>query len=67
MIKIGGENEHEVLRDSSVLLTTLHEGGDVVGKIGIIGPMRMDYKRVIRAIWDLNRELERFFDTTKEE
>lgn len=67
MIKIGGENEHEVLRDSSVLLSTLHEGGDVVGKIGIIGPMRMDYKRVIRAIWHLNQELERFFEMAKEE
>lgn len=67
MIKIGGENEHEALRDSSVLLSTLHEGGDVVGKIGIIGPMRMDYKRVIQAIWHLNQELESFFDTTKEE
>lgn len=35
-----------------------YEGGGEAGSIGVIGPMRMNYKRVISAVEEVTRELE---------
>ena len=62
VIRIGKENTSLALADSSVIYSTLHDGDDIIGHIGIIGPVRMDYKSVISALWSLNRQLESLLD-----
>ncbi len=49
-IYIGSENRMEIMRESTLIFKTISSGGRVVGAIGIIGPCRMDYPRVITAV-----------------
>lgn len=35
-----------------------YESGTAAGSVGVIGPMRMDYKRAISAVEEISRELE---------
>lgn len=47
-IKIGGENETEELKDCSLVTVNYSLGNKkTAGKIGVIGPKRMDYAKVI--------------------
>lgn len=48
-IRIGDENEDNKLKDLSVL-TTAYSLGDVKGKIGVIGPKRMNYAKMITLL-----------------
>lgn len=49
-VYIGSENAVDVKGNSSLVFRTIKRGGEVVGAIGIIGPRRMDYSRVIALI-----------------
>ncbi len=66
-IKIGTENKLDVMRDCSVITTNYYVGDKVMGRLGIIGPTRMDYaktvaklKRVTESINQLLHDL--YFD-----
>ncbi len=48
-VTIGGENEDEKLRQYSVIATT-YEVGTAMGTVGVIGPRRMPYYRVIPLV-----------------
>ncbi|HTX99117.1 MAG TPA: heat-inducible transcriptional repressor HrcA [Bacteroidota bacterium] len=48
-VTIGGENEDEKLRQYSVIATT-YEVGAATGTVGVIGPRRMPYYRVIPLV-----------------
>ncbi len=48
-VTIGGENEEEKLKPLSVISTT-YTVGDVTGTIGVIGPKRMAYHKMIPLI-----------------
>lgn len=48
-IKIGDENAEDKLKNLSVL-TTAYSFGDVKGKIGVIGPKRMNYAKMITLL-----------------
>ncbi|ACF14279.1 heat-inducible transcription repressor HrcA [Chloroherpeton thalassium ATCC 35110] len=48
-IIIGKENRDSKINDCSIV-TAQYEVGDVLGTIGVIGPTRMDYAKVIRVI-----------------
>ncbi|MGB9780044.1 heat-inducible transcriptional repressor HrcA [Caldanaerobacter sp.] len=56
-VKIGRENRFEEMRELSVIKTTYKINDRVVGTIGIIGPTRMDYKRLISELILMTREL----------
>jgi transcriptional regulator of heat shock response len=43
--------------DMAVVSKTYESGGEG-GSIGVIGPMRMNYRRVISAVEEVTRELE---------
>lgn len=45
-IIIGSDNECEVAQDCSIITATYNIDKDVVGKISLIGPTRMDYAKV---------------------
>lgn len=49
LISIGSENEDEKLKNYSVV-TTSYKVGDVKGNIGVIGPKRMNYARMISLL-----------------
>ena len=49
-IFIGRESGHEVLDDLSIVTAPYNQGGEVVGVLGVIGPTRMEYDRVIAVV-----------------
>jgi heat-inducible transcriptional repressor len=49
-IFIGQESGYQVLDDCSVVTAPYAAGGDVVGVIGVIGPTRMAYERIIPIV-----------------
>ena len=49
-VLVGSESESEMLKNSAVVFKKITVGGQVVGAIGVIGPTRMDYSRVISTI-----------------
>lgn len=49
LISIGSENEDEKLKNYSVV-TTSYKVGDVKGNIGVIGPKRMNYARMVSLL-----------------
>ena len=63
MVRIGQEIAIEGLEDCSFITTTYQMGDMISGNIGIIGPKRMDYSKVISQInfvrHKLNDELKR--------
>lgn len=49
-IHIGSENEMIEIKDMSLITTNYNMSNSVLGTIGIIGPTRMEYSRVISAM-----------------
>lgn len=49
-IKIGAENDFEALENSSLVTVDYRVGDRVLGKIGVIGPKRMNYAKVIASL-----------------
>lgn len=49
-IRIGKENKIEKMKDCSLVTTTYRVGNTVIGTIGVIGPTRMDYSKVLAAV-----------------
>ena len=56
-IKIGSENAVPEMRDTSLVVANYNVGGKLHGKIGIIGPKRMNYARVISSLELINTNL----------
>ncbi|MBO4283363.1 MAG: heat-inducible transcription repressor HrcA [Clostridia bacterium] len=52
-VYIGSENNVKVMSNSTLVFKTVRRDGRVVGAIGIIGPRRMDYAKVISTIDEL--------------
>jgi heat-inducible transcriptional repressor len=49
-IYIGGESQTVPLDDMSLVVAPYEVDGQVVGTVGVIGPMRMAYERVIPIV-----------------
>ena len=47
---IGNESSYEVLDECSVVTSPYHVDGDLVGALGVIGPTRMAYDRIIPTV-----------------
>lgn len=56
-VYIGEENEKEELKDFSVITFKHQSNGKELGTIGIIGPKRMDYSKVISVMKYINSKL----------
>ena len=56
-IHIGSENDREELRDLSIITFKHMIGNKNFGTIGIIGPKRMDYSKVISVMKYINKKL----------
>lgn len=56
-IYIGDENDNEELKDFSIITFNNKVRGKSVGTIGIIGPKRMDYAKVIAVLKYINKRM----------
>ena len=56
-VYIGEENEKEQLKDFSIITFKHKVNGKDLGTIGIIGPKRMDYAKVISVMKYINKKL----------
>ncbi|MBQ9438877.1 MAG: heat-inducible transcription repressor HrcA [Lachnospiraceae bacterium] len=60
-VYIGEEAPVATMRNCSVVTATYELGGGMRGTVGIIGPKRMDYGRVIRTLKTLKRHLDEMY------
>lgn len=65
-IYIGEENMYDEIKNCSLITATYRVNGRIIGKIGVIGPTRMEYSKVIpvvqRLSLDLSNILKRYFE-----
>ncbi len=61
-IKIGKENNLDIMQNSSLVTANYKMGGRTVGKIGIIGPTRMNYSKVVANINQISQYLEKLLN-----
>ncbi|TAH74765.1 MAG: heat-inducible transcription repressor HrcA [Anaerolineaceae bacterium] len=60
-VYIGDETPIEAMKDCSVVTATYEIEEGVYGKVGIIGPKRMDYERVVGTLQNLMVQLDDIF------
>jgi heat-inducible transcriptional repressor len=56
-IQIGHENELLEAKDCSVIITNYSFGDSIIGSIGIIGPTRMEYAKVIKYLNHIRKKI----------
>jgi len=61
MVTIGGENADADMNDCSLITATYHIDGQLVGKIGVIGPTRMQYGEITSIVEYLTDNLNNSF------
>ncbi|GHT05701.1 heat-inducible transcription repressor HrcA [Endomicrobiia bacterium] len=60
-VKIGSENTLDGLKDLSMITTTYKNRERAVGVLGIIGPKRMEYEKMMLLVNRISEMLNRFF------
>jgi heat-inducible transcriptional repressor len=60
LVRIGAENEAPALHSLAVVAAGYGLPQRRLGAVSVIGPMRMDYGRVIRSVQDAASQLSRF-------
>ena len=66
-VYIGNETTVESMKDCSVVTATYEIQEGVYGKIGIVGPKRMDYERVVSTLQNLMTQLDEIFKENSQE
>lgn len=65
-VYIGNETPVQSMKDCSVVTATYELGDGMKGTIGIIGPKRMDYDKVVGTLKTLTTQLDDIFNHDKE-
>ncbi|WP_343209256.1 heat-inducible transcriptional repressor HrcA [Anaerolentibacter hominis] len=60
-VYIGDETSVSSMKDCSLVTATYELGEGIYGKIGIVGPKRMDYEKVVGTLRKLMMELDEIF------
>lgn len=63
-VLIGSENSLEEMKNSTMVFQKIKSGGKVIGAIGIIGPRRMDYSKVISTVEYIAENISGMLNTT---
>jgi heat-inducible transcriptional repressor len=58
-VVIGRENVASSMQRCAVITTSYRVGGDVSGTLGVVGPMRIEYGRMMAVVNYLARFIER--------
>lgn len=64
-VYIGSENEMEEMEDCSVVTANYDLGGGLRGTIGIVGPKRMDYGKVVQSMKIIKQQLDDLYPERK--
>ncbi len=64
---IGSEGAVKVINNSTVVFKPIKRGGKTVGAIGVIGPLRMDYARVLATLDSLGENVTQLLSDAKAE
>ena len=64
-INIGGSEQKDLPEDCSLVTATYSVGGVKLGSYGVIGPLRMDYQKVISVLEGVGKILEDILDNKK--
>ena len=65
-VYIGNETPGQTMKDCTVVTTTYELGEGMRGTIGIVGPKRMDYEKVVDNLKTLTNQLDLIFNKNKE-
>ena len=57
-VTIGQENRSSSIQDCSIVQATYQFGGQVVGRIAVLGPTRMEYQRVVSVMDFMQKHME---------
>ena len=57
-IVIGSESKFDQMQKTSIVTAKYAVGGTVVGKIGIVGPTRMDYAKVVTSLDSIAKHID---------
>ena len=66
-VLIGSEGAIKVINNSTVVFKPIKRGGRTVGAIGVIGPVRMDYARVLTTLENLGDNISHLLSDHKGE
>ena len=66
-ITIGSENESPEMKDCSVVTATYKIGDNPIGSLGIIGPTRMNYSKVLAILGYMGQSLSEMLTNLIEE
>jgi heat-inducible transcriptional repressor len=61
-VLIGSETAHEGLQEASVIASGYGSQGEVVARLGVLGPTRMDYPTTMAAVRAVARYMSRFLN-----
>jgi len=64
IITIGEENQDDEMKDCSLITATYRVNGKFIGKLGVIGPTRMEYDKVTSLIEFMTDNISRTFKIT---
>ena len=60
-VYIGNETPVQAMKDCSVVTATYELGDGMRGTVGIIGPKRMDYDKVVKTLKSLTSQLDSIY------
>ena len=60
-VYIGQEAPLETMKDCAVVTASYDMGDGMYGKIGIVGPKRMDYDKVVSTLKKVRRQLDEIY------
>ena len=63
-VYIGDESKVESMKDCSVVTATYELGEGMKGTIGIVGPKRMDYEKVVDTLKTMMDQLDTLYKKT---
>lgn len=61
-VKIGRENNHDLVNQCSIISASYEMDGHIVGSIGILGPTRMEYGKVMGMLEHISRDLSKLLN-----
>ena len=64
-VLIGSENSVKVMSDSAIVFKQIKKDGRTIGAIGVVGPRRMDYARVLASLNELGENISDLIEDTK--
>jgi len=64
-VVIGSESSVKVMNQSAMVYKTIKKGGKILGVIGVIGPRRMDYAKVLITLETLSENISNLLDDNK--